>query len=143
MTERLVRDIAAGAFRDAIDVLSIIETLEAGNTPSAVAAVNAASTATVAECVYRALWSRLILLVTRAYSTARAGDLHAQYAFDLLKDATLRIEVEKSGDATALASAMAHWAACRGDNRLNIMREFQRQADRTLGSNENPRTNHQ
>ncbi len=86
MTAQLVRDIAMDAFRDAIDILSIIETLEAGNTPSAVAAVNAAGTAAVAECIYRALWSRLILLVTRAYADARHGDLHTQYAFDLLKD---------------------------------------------------------
>jgi hypothetical protein len=86
MTVQLVRDIAAVAFRDAIDVLQVIETLEAGNAPSAVAAVNAAGTDAVAECVYRALWSRLILLVTRAYAPARPGDLHAQYAFDLLKD---------------------------------------------------------
>jgi hypothetical protein len=124
MTEQLVRDIAAGAFRDAIDVLSIIETLEAGNAPSAIAAVNAAGTDAVAECVYRALWSRLILLVTRSNGTARGGDLHAQRAFDLLKDAALRTEVEKSDDATALANAIAHWAKCRGDNKLNTMHGF-------------------
>lgn len=124
MTEQLVRDIAAGAFRDAIDVLQIIETLEAGNAPSAVAAVNAAGTDAVAECVYRVLWSRLILLVTRAYAPARPGDLHAQYAFDLLKDHALRKEVEKSGDPTALANAIRLWAKCRGDNKLNTMRGF-------------------
>lgn len=124
MTAKLVQDIAAGAFRDAIDVLSIIEALEAGNTPTAVAAVNAAGTAAVAECVYRALWSRLILLVTRAYANARPGDLHVQYAFDLLKDTALRTQVEKSGDATALAKAIRHWAKYRGDSRLNVMREF-------------------
>ena len=124
MTVQLVRDIAAVAFRDAIDVLQVIETLEAGNAPSAVAAVNAAGTDAVAECVYRALWSRLILLVTRAYAPARPGDLHARYAFDLLKDTALRTEVEKSGNTTALANAIGHWAQCRDDNRLNAMRDF-------------------
>ena len=64
----------------------------------------------VAELVYRALWSRLILLVTRAHADARPGDLHVQYAFDLLKDTALRTQVEKSGDATALAKAIRHWA---------------------------------
>ena len=44
MTVQIVRDIAAEAFADAIDMLSIIETLEAGNTPAAVAAVNARGT---------------------------------------------------------------------------------------------------
>jgi len=66
MTAQTVRDIAADGFRDAIDILSIIETLEASNTPAAVAAVNAAGTNAVAQCVYRALWSRLLVIVTRA-----------------------------------------------------------------------------
>jgi hypothetical protein len=37
MTAEMVRDIAMAAFADAIDVLSIIGTLEAGNAPAAVA----------------------------------------------------------------------------------------------------------
>src|SRR5205814_4364167 len=57
---------AEDGLRDAIDILSIIETLEASNTPAAVAAVNAAGTNAVAQCVYRALWSRLLVIVTRA-----------------------------------------------------------------------------
>jgi len=124
MTAKLIKDIASAAFLDAIDVLQIIETLEAGNTPFAVGAVNTAGTDAVAKCVYRALWSRLILVVTRAYAPARPGDLHAQYALDLLKDPALRKEVEKSGDPTALANAIRHWAKCRGDNKLNTMRGF-------------------
>lgn len=124
MTAQLVRDIAADAFRDAIDILSIIETLEAGNTSAAVAAVNTAGTAAVAQCVYRALWSRLIVLVSRAYANARQGDLHTQYAFDLLKDPAVRNEVERTGNARALAQAIAHWSKCRGDNRLTPIRTF-------------------
>jgi hypothetical protein len=124
MTAQLARDIAGGAFRDAIDILSIIETLEAGNTPAAVAAVNAAGTDAVAQCVYRALWSRLIVLVSRAYADTRPGDLHTQYAFDLLKEPAVRTEVERTGNATALAQAIRHWTKCRGDNRLNSIRAF-------------------
>jgi hypothetical protein len=93
MTAEMVRNIAAGAFADSIDVLSIIETLEAGNTPATVAAINAARTDAVAQCVYRALWSRLVVIVTRAYADARRGDRHAQYAFELLKDPAVRSEV--------------------------------------------------
>ena len=57
MTRQLVLDLSTEAFADAIDMLSIIETLEAGNTPAAVAAVRAAKTDAVAVCIYRSLWS--------------------------------------------------------------------------------------
>jgi hypothetical protein len=53
VTAKAVSDIAAGAFADAIDILSIIETLEAGNAPAVIASVNMAHTDRVAECVYR------------------------------------------------------------------------------------------
>ena len=55
MSAQMVRSIAVEAFADAIDVLSIIETLEAGNTPATVAAVNEAGIDAVARCAYRAL----------------------------------------------------------------------------------------
>jgi hypothetical protein len=123
-TVPVVQKIAADGFVDAIDALSIIETLEAGNTLAAVAAVNAAHTDAVAQCIYRALWSRLILVVTRAYAAARPGDQHAQCAFDLLKNPAIRQDVEKAGDAAALAEAIALWAKCRGDHMLNSIRAF-------------------
>jgi hypothetical protein len=71
-----------------------------------------------------ALWSRLVLLVTRAYADARPGDRHAQYAFDLLKDPAVRSEVERDGDAAALADAIVLWSKCRGDNRRQSIMEF-------------------
>jgi hypothetical protein len=124
MTAQLIREIAKEAFADAIDVLSIVETLEAGNDPAAVAAVNTARTDAVAKCVYRALWSRLVLIVTRAYADARPGDRHVQYAFDLLENPALRLEVERQGDASALAGAIMLWSKCRGDHRLPAIRSF-------------------
>jgi hypothetical protein len=125
-----VQRIAADGFTDAIDALSVIETLEAGNTLAAVAVVNTAHTDAVAQCIYRALWSRLVLIVTRAYAAARPGDQHAQCAFDLLKDPTLRQDVEKAGDAAALAEAIALWGKCRGDHKLNSIRAFR---DKQIG----------
>jgi hypothetical protein len=124
MTAQMLLDIGREAFADAIDVLSIIETIEAGNTPAAVKAVQAARTDQVVHCVYRALWSRLVMIVTRAYADARPGDRHAQYAFDLLKDPAVRSEVERMGDPVALADAIARWAKCRGDHRRQSIREF-------------------
>lgn len=124
MTRQLVLDLSTEAFADAIDMLSIIETLEAGNTPAAVAAVRAAKTDAVAVCIYRSLWSRLLAIISRAYADARSGDRHAQYAFDLLKNSAVRAEVERLGNPTALAESIARWTRCRGDHRLNAMRTF-------------------
>jgi hypothetical protein len=124
MTVQMVCEIAKEAFADAIDMLSIIDTLDAGNAPAAVAAVNSAGTDAVAQCVYRALWSRLIVIVTRAYAAARDGDRHVQHAFDLLKDPTVRSEVEKRGNPAALADAIMLWAKCRGDNRRQSIQTF-------------------
>jgi hypothetical protein len=135
---KLVREIATEAFVDAIDILSIIETLEAGNTSAAVAAANAAGTDKVAKCVYRALWSRLVVIVTRAYSDARPGDRHAQYAFDLLKKPAVRSEVERMGSPVDLAEAITLWAKCRGDHRRQSVDEFRDKQIAHWGSLENP-----
>jgi hypothetical protein len=121
---KMVHDIAADAFRDAIDIRFIIETLEAGNDPQAFQAVNRSHTAQVAECVYRALWTRLLIIVSRAYAKSRDGDLHVQHAFDLLKDATVRGAVESDGNAALLAEAILLWSKCRGDHRLNQVLAF-------------------
>jgi len=125
MSAQLVRDIAADAFTDAIDMLSIVDTLESGNTPVAVAVVRTAQTDAVVECIYRALWTRLLVIVARAYADKRqSGDRHAHVAFELLKDPAIRSEVEKSGDATALAEAITLWVNHRGDHRLHSILQY-------------------
>ena len=125
MSAQVVREIAAAAFADAIDMLAIIETLEAGNTPDAVAAARSTRTDQVVKCVYRALWSRLVVIVTRAYANARPGDRHAQEAFDLLKDPVVRTELEAMGsDLCALDEAVALWTKCRGDYRRQSIHDF-------------------
>jgi hypothetical protein len=112
---------------------------EAGNAPAAVAVVNAARTDAVAQCVFRALWSRLVVIVTRAYADARPGDRHAQYAFDLLKDPGVRSEVEKMGNPAILAEAIASlWAKCRGDHRRQSIDAFRNNQIAHWGSLKNP-----
>jgi hypothetical protein len=125
MTAEKVRTIAAAAFQDGIDIRMIIETLEAGNTPAAVAAVNATNTGKVVKCIYRCMWTRLVMIVARAYAKeTRDGDLHVQYAFDLLKEPAVRSAVEQQGDATALSEAIKLWAKCRHDHRLQTVLTF-------------------
>jgi AbiU2 len=124
MSAQMLREIASGAFGDAIDILLIIATLEASNTPAVVDRINAANTAPVALCIDRALWSRLVLIVTRAYADARSGDRHAQQAFELLKDTAVRSEIEKTGNSALLDEAIALWAQCRGDHRRERIGHF-------------------
>jgi hypothetical protein len=115
-----VRDIGAAAFQDAIEILVVIATLEAGNKPSVFQKAQQAGYHRVVDCIYRALWSRLLGVVGRAYAiNTRPGDLHAQYAFDLLKDSQTRsfVETTPPGDATALAEAINLWTKCRSDHR--------------------------
>ena len=124
MTAKTVCDIASQAFADAIDICQLIETLEALNSTEAIERINAAGTAAVAECIYRSLWSRLVLIVTRPYVNSRPGDLHAQRAFDLLKEESVRSEIENVGDRGLLDGAITLWAKCRGDHRLQSISDF-------------------
>ena len=68
------------------------------------------------------MWSRLLIMVTRAYANAR--DMDAQYAFDLLKNETVRSEIEMSGDRDLLDQAVALWGKCRGDHRRQSIEDF-------------------
>ena len=124
MSVQLVREIAKDAFADAIEMLSIIETLEAGNAPAVVAAVNSAKTGAVVTYISVAIWSRLVVIVTRAYATSRIGDRHAQHAFDLLSDPVVRSAVERTGHPSTLAEAAALWTQCRGDHRRRSINDF-------------------
>jgi AbiU2 len=124
MTAEKVREIAAAAFLDAIDVQFIIETLETGNTPLVAAAVQTVRTDKVVQCIYRSLWTRLLVVVARACAKARQGDLHVQYAFDLLKEPRVRSGVESTGNAAVLAEAIRLWAQCCGDHRLQSVLNF-------------------
>jgi hypothetical protein len=125
MTAQVVRDIAKEAFADAIEMLAIIETLEAGNEPAVIAAVNSARTDAVVMYIYAALWSRLVVIVTRAYANnPRPGDRHAHHAFELLKDPQVKSQVEQSGHSSTLNEAIALWAKCRSDHRRKAIHDF-------------------
>ena len=125
MSARVVREIAKEAFADATEMFSIIETLEAGNEPAVIAAVNSARTGAVVMYINAALWSRLVVIVTRAYAdNPRPGDRHAHQAFELLKDPAVRSQVEQSGHPSKLGEAIALWAKCRSDNRRTGIKDF-------------------
>src|SRR5262249_17976876 len=120
MSAQTVRKIAASAFVDAIEMLAIIEVLEAGNV-KATEALNKSGAGRAAAHVTRALFTRLHFLVTRAYSRARDGDLHARRAFDLLKSYNIAKDMDNVGE---LPAARAFWVKCCGDHRLERFLHF-------------------
>jgi hypothetical protein len=123
-TVQLMKDIAAYAFADAIDIMQLIVILEASNDPAVVSAINETGVGRVAECISRALWSRLVGVVARAYAPSRDGDLHVQRAFDLLKDQDVRAELEKIGDPVALTDAIERWGRCCDNHRRKSIEDF-------------------
>jgi hypothetical protein len=121
MSAQIVREIAAAAFKDAIDILAIIEVLSAQNHEARWQQVNQAGAGRAADIIKRALLSRLVILVARAYAPTKLGDLHAQMAFVLLKDGSIAAQMPH---ATDLAEAQRLWSRCRGDHRLNAFLHF-------------------
>jgi hypothetical protein len=67
-TVQFVRDIAEDAFVDAIDIMRVIETLEASNDQTVISDINATQVGGVADLISRALWARLVGVVARAYT---------------------------------------------------------------------------
>jgi hypothetical protein len=125
MNGQIVREIAASAFTDAIEIMAIIVTLEAANQkPAITKSLNDADAGRAAEHIKRALFTRLHFLVSRAYAKSREGDLHSRRAFDLLKDAAVRADVVTAGSDSALAEADTRWGKCIGDHRLPAFLHF-------------------
>jgi hypothetical protein len=86
--------------------------------------VNAAGVHLAAALIRDAVFTRFHVLVARAFSRSRDGDLHARRAFDLLKDPLVRDEVAKLGDAAALKEAEARWQRVCGDHRLEAFLHY-------------------
>jgi len=125
MNGQIVREIAASAFTDAIEIMAIIETLEAGNQkPPVTKGLNDAGAGRAAEHIKRALFTRLHFLVSRAYAKSREGDLHARRAFDLLKDPAVRADVVGKATEADMVDAEVQWNKCIGDHRLPAFLHF-------------------
>jgi hypothetical protein len=95
MSARLVREIAAAAFTDAIEILGLIEVLEAQNQKPIRENVNKANAGRAAAHIQRSLFTRLHFLVARAYGKTRKGDQHTRMAFELLRDEKVAKEMRQ------------------------------------------------
>jgi hypothetical protein len=121
MTAQTVREISGSAFTDAIEMLAIIEVLEAGNQKPVIKGVNDAGAGRAGEHIKRALFTRLHFLVARCYGKTRRKDRHARKAFEILKDPKIAAEMQNSAD---LKDAQSMWEACCNDNRLKAFIHF-------------------
>jgi hypothetical protein len=121
MTAHTVREIASAAFTDAIEILGIIEVLEAGNQAAVTQHINAAGAGRAAEHIKRALFTRLHFLVARAFGRTRPDDRHARRAFELLEDVTVAQKMNSKAD---LIEAQQRWKKCCDDPRLEPFLHF-------------------
>ncbi len=115
-----VRQIAKRAFVDAVEILSLIAVLEAGNSNGSSEALNKAGAGRAAGHIQRALFTRLHVIVARHYLPVRSNsDLHAARAFELLKNKDVRAGVTSPEREARLAQAETDWAKCCADDRLD------------------------
>jgi hypothetical protein len=117
-------DISDKAFVDGIELLHLIEVMQAQNTGDVNKKLSAAGAAGAAMVVRNGLLSRIVLFLAGAYSDSRPGDLHLGRAFDLLKNASVREELGHRGSTVLLDDAGKLWARCKGDHRLPVIRHF-------------------
>jgi hypothetical protein len=114
------REVAEGAYRDAAQIVGLIEILEASNTGGIDAALNKAGAGgAVLQIQFSLIW-RLQLLVARAYSKpTKEGDLHLRRGFELLGENSVRQRVVTGDRAKHLHDAESRWKKCCGDTRLS------------------------
>jgi hypothetical protein len=111
MTAETVREIARFAFIDAVEIKGIIEVLRAGNDKTIIRGLNEGGAGRAAAHVTRALFTRLHLLVARAYGRTRRKDRHVRKAFEILKDPKISAEMQNPAD---LNEATRRWEKCCG-----------------------------
>jgi hypothetical protein len=115
---KTVREIAATAFTDAVEMLSILEVLNAGNKNGVTENLNAAGAGRAAGHIQRALFTRLHIIVARHYMPLHKDDICAGQAFKLLRNEKLRDELAANDLDGRIASAVDAWSACNADERL-------------------------
>jgi len=120
----VVRDISTRGYQDAIEILELIELLEAGNVPDIREEINRRYAGIGAFLIRISLLSRLHILVARAYPPVRKGDRHLRRAFNLLENSYVRGQLEKFGYAADLARAEELWRKISADKRLIAVRHL-------------------
>jgi hypothetical protein len=119
-----VFEISDTAFMDGIELLHLIEVMEALNADDISKRLSVENAAGAAKVIRNGLLSRIVLFLAGAYSESRPGDLHLGRAFDLLKNPSVREELGQRGSPEFLNKAEVLWARCKGDHRLLSITHF-------------------
>jgi AbiU2 len=128
-----VRKVAELALGDAVEITLLIALMRGQDAGGVNNQLDAAGAGRAAGVVRNALMARLVLLIARAYSEPKHGDLHLREATCLLKDNTTRQIFGSSNGYEKLAAFDAHWAKCRGDHRLPPIKAFRDKFTAHLG----------
>ncbi len=123
--EKTIKPIAKSGFSDALEILQLIALLKAQNSNNVNNALSKIGAGRAAMATRNAFIAQLTLLVARAYTKPRTGDLHIRKAFELIaKDPRISEELAKQGLAGKLKDAEAMWSLCRDDSRLASIQHF-------------------
>lgn len=123
--EKTIKPIAKSGFSDALEILQLIALLKAQNTNGVNKALTRVGAGRAAMATRNAFIAQLTLLVARAYSKPRTGDINIRKAFDLIaKDPRIGAELANRGLAGKLKHAQDVWLLCRDDSRLGPIQHF-------------------
>ena len=114
--------ISLDAYRDAMEIVGLIEIFRAGNDSATTKAVNRARAGSTLTQIYISIFWRTSILVVRAYDVPRATDLTLSRAFKILEDNQVRQHVAHKGNGELLTKAISLWDKLRSDHRLPILK---------------------
>jgi hypothetical protein len=123
----LILKVAKAAFFDAIDFLSCIETLEAGNRREIIQSLAAAKAERTADLVQRALFGHCLMSVMTAFDPIRRrGDFHLRVAMKLVAEQTPRMALcrMENTNLADIEAAERHWARCLNFQHLESLRTY-------------------
>jgi AbiU2 len=123
---KLVKQISATGFTEAIDLMACLAVLREGKSlvlPRALEEANAALAATI---VQKALLQRVLMTVERAFARVnkRKPDRHARVAFEHLSDQNVFDEVANAGSREHLQQACDFWRSLDADPRRKKLKHY-------------------
>lgn len=129
-----VYEISDQGFGDAIEIRQIVQLLQIQNSQQVRESLEENDAETAALIVRNSLLTRLVLLISRAFSDSRDSDLHIGRAIALLKDGAVRAEIETRGPPGSVTHALEIWTRLKGDHRLWSILHFRDKYTAHLGN---------
>jgi hypothetical protein len=118
----IVREIVSQALGFGIELLSLVELMDAQNSNNVNANLVKAGLQNPLISIRNATMTRIVLMVAREYSRPRRTDRNLHRAFDLLGEPSVR-DVFSNREA-ALVEAEKHFRKCKDDERLVKIKHF-------------------